>query len=107
MIAAIFLPLLEIVYRGTNLNQAAGRHVLNCWRDEPSHFHFGFDRLAEVARLENDLLVLREVQPPAMTDAERRELSALGAELPRYGIIQKHRWKHANASFVRYSKKLL
>lgn len=57
------------------------------------------DRLAEVARLENDLLVLREVQPPAMTDAERRELSALGAELPRL-------WNHPEAS-VETRKRIL
>jgi DNA invertase Pin-like site-specific DNA recombinase len=46
------------------------------------------DRLAEAARLESDLLVH---QPPAITDAERAEISALGAELPRL-------WNHPVAS---------
>jgi DNA invertase Pin-like site-specific DNA recombinase len=49
------------------------------------------DRLAEAARLESDLLVLRDNQPPAITDAERAEISALGAELPRL-------WNHPAAS---------
>src|ERR1700720_4059954 len=40
---------------------------------------------------ESDLLVLRDNQPPAITDAERAEISALGAELPRL-------WNHPAAS---------
>jgi len=49
------------------------------------------DRLAEAAHLESDLLVLRDNQPLAITDAERAEISALGAELPRL-------WNHPAAS---------
>jgi excisionase family DNA binding protein len=49
------------------------------------------ERLAEVAHLESDLLTLREAQPPAITDPERAEITALGAELPRL-------WNHPAAS---------
>ena len=49
------------------------------------------ERLAEVARLEDELRILRENQPPAITDAERMEISALGAQLPRL-------WNHPAAS---------
>jgi excisionase family DNA binding protein len=56
-------------------------------------------QLAEVARLENDLRVLREHQPPAITDDERAEISALGAELPRL-------WNHPTAT-VQTRKRIL
>jgi excisionase family DNA binding protein len=49
------------------------------------------ERLAELARLEEELRVLRETWPPAITDVERAEISALGAELPRL-------WNHPAAS---------
>ena len=49
------------------------------------------ERLAEAARLESDLLTFRENQPPAITDAERAEILALGGELPRL-------WNHPAAS---------
>jgi len=49
------------------------------------------ERLADVARLEDELRILRENQPPAITDAERMEISALGAQLPRL-------WNHPAAS---------
>lgn len=48
-------------------------------------------RLAEVARLEGELADAREKQPPALTDAERREIVALGADLPRL-------WEHPGAT---------
>src|SRR6266699_812916 len=41
------------------------------------------DRLAEVARLEHEIDAARERQPPAITDADREELLALGTALPR------------------------
>ena len=47
-------------------------------------------RLEEVARLEDELSVARQNQPPALTDAERAEMLALGAELPRL-------WNHPAA----------
>ena len=49
------------------------------------------ERLADVARLVDELRILRENQPPAITDAERMEISALGAQLPRL-------WNHPAAS---------
>jgi DNA invertase Pin-like site-specific DNA recombinase len=49
------------------------------------------DRLADVARLEDELRVLQESRPSAITDADRAEISALGAELPRL-------WNHPAAS---------
>lgn len=48
-------------------------------------------RLAEVARLEGELADAREKQPQALTDAERREIVALGADLPRL-------WEHPGAT---------
>jgi len=44
-----------------------------------------------VARLEDELRVLQESRPSAITDADRAEISALGAELPRL-------WNHPAAS---------
>jgi excisionase family DNA binding protein len=49
------------------------------------------ERLAEVARLEEELNVARENQPPAITDAERAEILALGTDLQRL-------WEHPAAS---------
>jgi excisionase family DNA binding protein len=49
------------------------------------------DRLAEVARLEDDLRVVRDKQPPALTDSERAEILALGSDLERL-------WNHPAAS---------
>src|SRR3982074_1045514 len=43
------------------------------------------ERLAEVARLEDQLRTARDIQPPAITDADRAELLALGTDLPRLG----------------------
>ena len=57
------------------------------------------ERLAEAARLESDLRVLCKSQPPAITEAERAEISALGAELPRL-------WSHPAAS-VETRKRIL
>jgi hypothetical protein len=48
-------------------------------------------RLEEVARLENELSVARQNQPPALTDAQRAEMLALGTELPRL-------WNHPAAT---------
>jgi hypothetical protein len=44
-----------------------------------------------VARLENELSVARQNQPPALTDAQRAEMLALGTELPRL-------WNHPAAT---------
>jgi excisionase family DNA binding protein len=49
------------------------------------------ERLAELARLEDEIRVARENLPPALTEAERVELLGLGAELPRL-------WSHPAAS---------
>jgi hypothetical protein len=49
------------------------------------------DRLADVVRFEDELRVLQESRPWAITDADRAEISALGAELPRL-------WNHPAAS---------
>jgi excisionase family DNA binding protein len=49
------------------------------------------ERLAEVVRLEDDLRVSREKQPPVLTDAERAEILALGADLEQL-------WNHPAAS---------
>jgi excisionase family DNA binding protein len=49
------------------------------------------ERLAEVARLEDDLRVVRDKQPPALTDSERAEILALGSDLERL-------WNHPAAS---------
>ena len=49
------------------------------------------DRLAEVARLEDDLRVVRDKQPPALTDSEHAEILALGSDLERL-------WNHPAAS---------
>ena len=49
------------------------------------------ERLAEVARFEEELNVARENQRPAITDAERAEILALGADLQRL-------WEHPAAS---------
>jgi len=49
------------------------------------------ERLAEVARLEDELRTVRDRQPPAMTEAERAELLALATDLPRL-------WNHPGGS---------
>jgi len=49
------------------------------------------ERLAEVARLEDELRTARDRQPPAITEAERAELLALGTDLPRL-------WNHSVGS---------
>ena len=49
------------------------------------------ERLTEVARLEEELLIVKKSQPPAMGDAERAEIMSLGAELPLL-------WNHPCAS---------
>jgi excisionase family DNA binding protein len=48
-------------------------------------------RLEEVAHLENELSVARQNQPPALTDAQRAEMLALGTELRRL-------WNHPAAT---------
>jgi excisionase family DNA binding protein len=49
------------------------------------------ERLAEVARLEDELRVARDKQPPALSDPERAEILALGTDLERL-------WSHQTAS---------
>jgi excisionase family DNA binding protein len=49
------------------------------------------ERLAEVARLEDELRTARDQQPPAITAAERTELLALATDLPRL-------WNHPGGS---------
>ena len=49
------------------------------------------ERLAEVARLEEELRVARENQSPAITDGQRAQILALAADLPRP-------WNHQAAS---------
>jgi excisionase family DNA binding protein len=49
------------------------------------------ERLAEVARLEDELRAARDRQPPAITEAERAELLALATDLPRL-------WNHPGGS---------
>ena len=49
------------------------------------------ERLAELARLEDESPITRENLPPAMTEAERVEILALGTEMPRL-------WSHPAAS---------
>jgi len=49
------------------------------------------ERLAEVGRLEDELRIACENQPPAITEAERAEVLALGTDLPRL-------WTHPAAS---------
>jgi DNA invertase Pin-like site-specific DNA recombinase len=49
--------------------------------------------LAELARLEQELNTARENQPPAITEAERSEILALGTDLQRL-------WKHPAATAV-------
>src|SRR5207249_1322881 len=49
------------------------------------------ERLAEVARLEDELRVARDKQPPAVTETERAELLSLGTDLPRL-------WNHSVGS---------
>jgi excisionase family DNA binding protein len=51
------------------------------------------ERLAEVARLEDEFRVARDKQPPATTEAERAEILALGTDLQRL-------WNHSAASAV-------
>jgi excisionase family DNA binding protein len=51
------------------------------------------DRLAEVARLEDQLRAARDAQPPAIGEAERAELLALATDLPRL-------WNQPGASTV-------
>jgi excisionase family DNA binding protein len=51
------------------------------------------ERIAEVARLEEELRTARDKQPPAITDAERAELLALGTDLPRL-------WNHSGGSIA-------
>jgi excisionase family DNA binding protein len=48
-------------------------------------------RLAEVGRLEDEIRIARENRPPAITEAERVEILALGTDLPRL-------WTHPAAS---------
>jgi excisionase family DNA binding protein len=49
------------------------------------------ERLAEVARLEGELCIARDRQPPDITEAERTELLALATDLPRL-------WNHPQGS---------
>jgi excisionase family DNA binding protein len=49
------------------------------------------ERLGEAARLEDEFRVARDKQPPAVTEAERAELLALGTDLPRL-------WNHSAGS---------
>jgi excisionase family DNA binding protein len=49
------------------------------------------ERLAEVARLEDEVRVARDKQPPTLSDAERAEILALGTDLERL-------WGHPAAS---------
>jgi excisionase family DNA binding protein len=49
------------------------------------------ERLAEVARLEDQICIARQNLPPPITEAERSEILALGTELPRA-------WNHPAAS---------
>ena len=49
------------------------------------------ERLVEVARLEEELRIAREQQPPAITGAERSEILELAADLPSL-------WNHPSAS---------
>jgi len=49
------------------------------------------ERLAEVARLEDELRVAHDKQPPVFTDTERAEILALGTDLERL-------WSHPAAS---------
>jgi len=49
------------------------------------------ERLAEVARLEDELVTARDKQPPVLSDAERAEILALGTDLKRL-------WGHSAAS---------
>ncbi|WP_456813858.1 recombinase family protein [Bradyrhizobium sp. USDA 4529] len=49
------------------------------------------ERLAEVARLEDDLRIARDKQPPTLTDAERAEILGLGTDVERL-------WSHPAAS---------
>lgn len=51
------------------------------------------ERLAELARLEQELNIARESQPPAITEAERSEILALGTDLQRL-------WAHPAATAV-------
>jgi excisionase family DNA binding protein len=57
------------------------------------------ERLAEVARLEDELRIARDKQPPTITEAERTEFLSLSADLPRL-------WNHASAS-VTIRKRIL
>lgn len=49
------------------------------------------ERLAEVARLEDELRTARDSKPPTITEADRAELLALATDLP-------HLWNHPGAS---------
>jgi excisionase family DNA binding protein len=49
------------------------------------------ERLAEVARLEEEIRIAREQQPPAITEVKRSEIFELAADLPRL-------WNHPSAS---------
>ncbi|MBT1517088.1 hypothetical protein KIP88_42825 [Bradyrhizobium sp. SRL28] len=49
------------------------------------------ERLAEVARLEDDLRIAHDKQPPALTNAERAEIFGLGTDVERP-------WSHPAAS---------
>lgn len=49
------------------------------------------DGLAEVARLEEELHIVKKNQPPTLSEAERAEIMTLGAELPLL-------WNHPSAS---------
>jgi excisionase family DNA binding protein len=51
------------------------------------------ERLAEVARLEDELRAARDRLPPAITEAERAELLGLATDLPRL-------WNHPRASIA-------
>jgi excisionase family DNA binding protein len=51
------------------------------------------ERLAEVVRLDDELRVARDKLPPAITEAERAEILALGTDLQRL-------WNHSAASAV-------
>ena len=57
------------------------------------------ERLAELARLEDELRVAHEKLPPAITEAERAEILALGADLQKL-------WNH-EAALVTTRKRIL
>src|SRR5260370_36656058 len=49
------------------------------------------ERLAEGRRLEDEVRIAHETQPPALSEVERAEILALGTDLPRV-------WAHPEAT---------